>query len=90
MRKDFWRDKTIIITGATSGLGKEMTKILLEKGAKVVAISRSEESLKGLQNELTMFSKNLFLIKADISFKKDCEDAFKIIKDELKNGRCLN
>jgi len=89
MRKDFWKDKTIIITGATSGLGKEMTKILLEKGAKVVAISRSEESLKGLQNELIMFSKNLFLIKADVSFKKDCEDVFKTIKDELKTADFL-
>jgi len=89
MRKDFWEDKIVIITGVTSGLGKEMTKILLKKGAKVVAISRSKESLKGLQNELISFSKNLFLIKADVSFRKDCEDAFKIIKDKLKTADFL-
>lgn len=89
MKANFWLNKTVIITGATSGLGKAITKILLEKGAKVVAISRSEESLKVLQNELIRFSKNLFLIKADISIKKDCEDVFKIVETEIKTADLL-
>jgi len=89
MKVNFWLNKTVIITGATSGLGKAITKILLEKGAKVVAISRSEESLKGLKNELVSFAENLFLIKADVTFKKDCKYIFKTVEDELKTADLL-
>jgi short-subunit dehydrogenase len=89
MKANFWLNKTVIITGATSGLGKAITKILLEKGAKVVAISRSEESLKGLKNELVSFAENLFLIKADVTVKKDCKYIFKTVEDELKTADLL-
>lgn len=84
MKKDFWKNKIVIIIGVIFGFGKEMIKILFEKGVKVVVILRLEEFLKGFQNELIKFLKNFFLIKVDVSFKKDCEDVFKIIKDELK------
>lgn len=89
MKKDFWRDKTVIVTGATSGLGRQITKILLENGAKVVAISRTEESLRKLEKEFDIFSKNLFLIQADVCKKEDCENAFKIIKDKIKTADIL-
>lgn len=38
--------KTILVTGAGSGMGRELTLRLLEMGAKVVAVDLNEESLK--------------------------------------------
>lgn len=39
-------DKTIVITGTTSGTGFEAAKILLSKGAKVVMLNRNTEKSK--------------------------------------------
>ncbi len=43
--------KTILITGATSGIGYELTKQLCEKGFKVVASGRSEDKLVQLKQQ---------------------------------------
>lgn len=51
-------DKNIIITGASRGIGRELTKIHLQNGNNVLAISRNEERLK----ELFKFENNSQLI----------------------------
>ncbi|MBZ7933995.1 SDR family NAD(P)-dependent oxidoreductase [Campylobacter molothri] len=53
MKEDFFhlKDKVCLITGASSGLGKQTCKILDSIGAKVIAIARREENLKQLQKE---------------------------------------
>lgn len=43
--------KTILITGATSGIGYELTKQLCEKGYRVVASGRSEDKLVQLRQQ---------------------------------------
>ena len=44
--------KTALITGASSGIGKEFAKIHAEKGGDLVIIARSEDKLKTLKTEL--------------------------------------
>ncbi|WP_342558867.1 SDR family NAD(P)-dependent oxidoreductase [Metasolibacillus sp. FSL K6-0083] len=44
------RKKTILITGATSGLGLQMTKLCLTKGYEVYATGRSKIALNTLSN----------------------------------------
>lgn len=41
--------KTIIITGASRGIGYELAKLHLQNGNKVLAVSRNEEKLKTLK-----------------------------------------
>jgi L-xylulose reductase len=43
--------KTAIVTGAGKGIGYATVKLLRERGARVVAISRTIEDLKALQEE---------------------------------------
>ncbi len=52
LRDDALEDKTIIVTGGGSGLGKSMTKYFMELGAKVVITSRDLEKLKKTADEL--------------------------------------
>lgn len=46
------KDKVVIITGASSGIGEATARILAEKGAKVVLAARREEKLQILSKEL--------------------------------------
>jgi NADP-dependent 3-hydroxy acid dehydrogenase YdfG len=40
---------TILVAGATGGVGEGITKVLLQAGATVIAVGRSEKSMKNLQ-----------------------------------------
>ena len=46
------KDKVVIVTGASSGIGFATAKLLSRKGAKVVLAARSKEKLEKLAKEL--------------------------------------
>ena len=52
LRDDALKGKTYVVTGGGSGLGKSMTKYLLELGAQVVITSRNLDKLKITAEEL--------------------------------------
>ncbi|MES2885171.1 MAG: SDR family NAD(P)-dependent oxidoreductase [Pseudomonadota bacterium] len=47
-----WRGKTIVITGASSGIGEEAAKQLAAKGAIVCLVARREEELARVAGEI--------------------------------------
>lgn len=49
---NYINSKVIIITGASSGIGKASAKMLAEHGAKVVAVARNKERLDDLVAEI--------------------------------------
>ena len=46
------KDKVVIITGASSGIGEATAKLLASKGAKIVLGARREEKLKQIAAEI--------------------------------------
>ena len=46
------KDKVVIITGASSGIGEATARLLAEKGAKVVLGARREDKLKAITEEI--------------------------------------
>ncbi len=70
------KKQNVIVTGAASGLGLELTKQLLAEGANVAAVDINEENLKKLETDLN--SKNLKTYIVNIgdveSIKKFRED----------------
>lgn len=63
------KNKTVIVTGASSGLGKAIAAYFIEKGSNVVMNSSNEESLKAAFQSLGAPSNTVFLA-ADISKKE--------------------
>ena len=47
------KDKNIVITGATGGIGREVSIELAKEGAKLLLISKSEDKLSNLLKELS-------------------------------------
>jgi NADP-dependent 3-hydroxy acid dehydrogenase YdfG len=46
------KDKIVIVTGASGGIGLAVARLLAEKGAKVVLAARSADKLKRLEKEI--------------------------------------
>ncbi len=68
-------NKTIIITGATSGLGLNATKILLSKGANVIMGVRNLQKAQAVMDQLNQFSDQLSAYHLD-NMDLDSVDTF--------------
>lgn len=51
------KDKWIVISGATDGIGKEIALQLAEKGQKLLVLGRNEEKLRNLKEEIDKITK---------------------------------
>ena len=68
---NFFENKVVLITGATSGIGKALAIDFLSKGAKVAICSRSADTLLSFSTEIN--SNNLLTVQADVSNEEDCK-----------------
>lgn len=65
-----YENKRILVTGASSGIGREMSKILASKGAKsLVLVARREAQLEDLKRELIQSHPNVavYIYPCDLS-----------------------
>lgn len=67
------KGKTVIITGASSGIGMALARNLAGKGAKVVLAARSEDKLLQLMSELKTINPEVISVKTDVSNESDCK-----------------
>ncbi|NED60650.1 SDR family NAD(P)-dependent oxidoreductase, partial [Streptomyces sp. SID10244] len=42
---------TIVVTGASAGIGRQASTLLAERGARVIAVARREDELRSLAGE---------------------------------------
>lgn len=72
MNCTFFRDKVIVITGASSGIGSASARLFASYGAKLVLAARSIDKLERLAKEMTEDSARILCVKTDVSQEEDC------------------
>ncbi len=65
------KDKVIIVTGASSGIGEATAEKLAAHGAKVVLTARREDRLKELKQKIESAGGKALVITADVTKKED-------------------
>lgn len=68
-----------LITGASSGIGRDMARILSIQGYDLILVARDKEKLKELKNELKT---NVEIISMDLSIVENCKKLYEQVKDK--------
>ncbi len=79
------KDKVVIITGASSGIGKSLAFSFGREGAKIVITGRKEVPLLGVSKELTQSGIENFAVVSDVSIESDNQNV--INKTIAKYGK---
>ncbi len=73
--------RTIIVTGASTGLGKAICEFYAKEGSVVCAIARSKDKLEKLEKA---YSNKIFAYPADISKGEEVKNVFNQILEKYK------
>ena len=71
----------VLITGASSGIGKDMAKILAKKGNEIVIVARDKNKLEETQKGLEEKGATVTSIIADLSNEENCKEIYKKVKN---------
>ena len=74
-------NKIALVTGGTSGIGKEIVKELLEKGCTVITCYHNDDK-KAKETEKELNNKHLFITKCDVSNENEVIKMFNLIKEK--------
>ena len=66
-----------LITGASSGIGRDIARVLDKKGYELVLVARDDEKLKEIAKEL----KKVEIISTDLSIEENCKKIYEQVPD---------
>src|SRR3989344_3077043 len=71
-----FKNKVVVITGGTKGLGKALAFSFLKENAQIVVCARNKEEFKDLPQEI-------LCIKADVTKEEELIDLVEIVKQKF-------
>ena len=69
-----------LVTGASSGIGREIARVLAARGCDLVLTARREERLRALASELSMV--RVTILPADLSSREGCRALYRAAQGE--------
>ncbi len=69
--ENYFKDKSFIVTGASSGIGRALSILLAQEGANVAIMARTESKLEQLKAGL---GKDLLIVPGDVTSQEDCKN----------------
>lgn len=75
--------KTVLITGASSGIGKALALKLAKEKCNLILIARRKEKLTEIENEIGDNSVKILSVKCDVSRKEEVISSYKKMKQSF-------
>jgi NAD(P)-dependent dehydrogenase (short-subunit alcohol dehydrogenase family) len=72
-------DRVVVVTGASSGIGRATAQLVGRHGAKVVLVSRTREKLDALKQEIETGGGRAFVYPTDLSDLDQCDEMIKSV-----------
>lgn len=77
------KDKSVVVTGASSGMGKAIVELFVKEGANVIAVARRKERLDALAEELKNEPGKVVAFAGDVSKEESIEQAIELAVKEF-------
>ena len=78
-----FKGRVAVITGASSGLGWQMSKAYAKSGANLVLLARRVEKLDELKSELASTGVEILTIKCDVTSTEDINNAARLTEEKF-------
>ena len=78
-----FKNKVILITGASSGIGKQTAIEFAKKGAKLILVARRKDKLELVAKELEKFHTTIFVCQCDVSDKDQVKEMSKTVLEKF-------
>jgi NADP-dependent 3-hydroxy acid dehydrogenase YdfG len=79
----FWKDKTVFLTGASSGIGEALALAMAQRGAALGLIARREELLKTLADKCNLTDGKAIYFAVDVTDAQAVEQAAESFRKEF-------
>ncbi len=77
--KKFYKGMNVVITGASSGIGRDLALLFAEYGASLALSARRTELLEAVRDECSSFGAETYIFPADVTSREEME----AMRDEL-------
>lgn len=74
MKSDYWQDKVCVITGASSGLGAAIARVLAARGAQLILVARHLKRLEQTADTLRALGGKVLAVGADLTVQQDVDN----------------
>jgi NAD(P)-dependent dehydrogenase (short-subunit alcohol dehydrogenase family) len=75
--------KTVFLTGASKGMGREMARGMAKEGASIALVARTESALKELAEEVAGLGGRAIAIPTDVTDKAQIKEAVRRAREEF-------
>ncbi len=78
-----FKNKVVLITGASSGIGKQTAMEFAKLGANIILVARRKDKLEQVENELKEFPVSVLVCQCDVSKKDQVKEMSKTVLERF-------